>query len=217
MGFPDVAYYYEAANLVNIIRTLEPNKAIDRIEIEMQAMNELTDIELFWNLATSRRKLNIKNTFLSSTLKIWDRWKPKLIGKIYPFTTFTNQKWFDSNLKSLFVNWEKLGINRLKDLTKNGEILLLEDRTQIKILCLRYFQLQTILSKKSLRMDLKKKLSYLEKLDLEDNSTKIKLSLTYKTIVNHDTESANTKIEKWDQDCDRQLTRLGGKYVTLIL
>lgn len=54
LGIPDLAFYYEAANLVDCVRILNTDIDIDWIDIELWSSKNLSRHEIFWSCKSKR-------------------------------------------------------------------------------------------------------------------------------------------------------------------
>lgn len=119
LGIPDLALYYEAAQLANIMCAL--NSTVDKEWMRMEFFNHnnLSKHEIIWAPKTKRPVSLMDNSFCRMTLQIWDKWKSKLTRKISsPFLPLTNLGWFSRDLEVLIKGWNSQNVWLLNDVQK---------------------------------------------------------------------------------------------------
>lgn len=210
MGIPDLKYYYMAANLTTIARLTTQPTTVDWMAIELDALREMSGYDLLWQMPKQRKTLQVTDTYLKTTLQLWDLWKPKLVQKYSCLMTLTHHDWFSPDLEKILCTWKSRGVITLKDITKKGCLLQKQDiksLVHMKLLWIHYFELRSILTQKHFKADLTKEMTDFEcLLALDDSSTKSKLSIIYKLLLALDKEPFLSPLKKWEKDCEKTFT-----------
>lgn len=103
LGISDLESYYQATNLAEIAMLITQQQEPDWVEIEKEHLQVETLAELVWQKKRDLRNKNIYYHFLLyNNLKIWDKWRFRLLTEISPYTTFTNQEWFQPSNSDFF-------------------------------------------------------------------------------------------------------------------
>lgn len=140
-----------------MVRWAGETDAIDWTEIELENIHPYTAYDLLWLNSKQRLQLNITNTYLTTTLKIWNLWKPTLVRRYSKLITLTHHGRFAPDLEKILQGWRFSGLTTLKDITHKGHVLQkmdLETKTYSSILWLHYLQLRSKLSQKCFKTDL---------------------------------------------------------------
>lgn len=209
MGIPNLRLYHEGANLATITRLTDQTTSSDRTKVELNFLKTMTGHELLWQTPKQRKQLQIPNTYLSTTLAIWDKRRCKLVRKYLRMMTLTHHGWFTSDVEKVIKEWKPEGGMRIKDVTKKGQLLQkqdLENMLQKKLMWIHYFQLRLTLTQKCVKDLLKNMMSFELLLDMGDTSTKHKLSTIYKILLSLDPEPFKPTLAKWRRDCRKTLT-----------
>lgn len=90
LGISDLPLYYEAAQLTSILRVLKSPVEADWMCMEFLNHKNLTKYDIIWGPRNNRPTETTGNAFCAMTLKIWGKWKPKLIRKFSPAMPLIN-------------------------------------------------------------------------------------------------------------------------------
>lgn len=158
LGVPNFQIHYEAAYLVNVLRILTSEDELSWVNIETLNLKNLMHKDIFWLTKPERKPLNTDNTYLTPTLKIWNKWKLRLVKRTSLYMPLSCFKWPIDNLKYIIHSWKQVGIITFKDITSRGSLLTkneLEEKTHTNLMWLCYFQIREILSSRLVQEDLK--------------------------------------------------------------
>lgn len=197
--------YNAAANLATVLRVLNTVEDADWMSIETTNSKGYTKQDFFWLSKLCRRALQLKNRFLAVTLDIWDKWKQKLVWQHSPQMTLGSVTWPMSDLDVLMKTWKAKTICKLKDILHKNTLLPkqdLQDKMNIHLGWMHYFQIRAMLTRPEVLMDLKKgNMAYEHLIVSEDSSSKHKLSMIYQILLLAESKVDVSNIEAWERNC----------------
>lgn len=84
LGLPGLHVYHKASQLINVLKLTCPDhqKLNDWLDIEGSYTTPLTLWEPLWQKCLQQSSLDRDNTFLKTTLNIWNKWRSKLIPEL---------------------------------------------------------------------------------------------------------------------------------------
>lgn len=209
IGIPDIQLYYEAAQLANVLRILNMTSNTDWMRIEFDNGTNQTPQEILWSPSCNRPKTLRFNSYCMLTLKIWDKWKPKLTGQLSPLLPLTAFLGFPEDIRRVIATWNSDAVYTLRDTTNRGEILPkadLERKTGRHLPWMHYFQLRSALSTPEVKRNLKRQTTSFEKLLVaKDPSMKNKLSILYHILLDYMPPAMDAHRKQWERECGRSL------------
>ena len=114
LGVPNLIWYYQSARLAQLSEIFLKNERPDWIDIEEQAIPNITIEDLMWS--HTKKRPSILSPTLSQTLVLWDSLKnnPSLISKGRPLSNIFIDPFFTSKIdKDSFKWWHDKGLYRI--------------------------------------------------------------------------------------------------------
>lgn len=130
--------YYQAANLVNVVLTVQPSPQTPWIQIERVSTLGCTSQELV-RMPLSKHPSQYRNCFLRASLTIWDGVCSQLVPRISPLSVCTKQSWFSPGMEQDAFKFD------LMENGKNQEKEQLKRRIDSLIQLVQYSQLEDLM------------------------------------------------------------------------
>lgn len=107
----DLYLYYLAANLTTVLRMNNQLDSLPWLDIELQTEWKDLCSNLIWK--KNVRELMASeglSPYLPTTLRIWAKLRPKLVGQPSRLIPLTGHQWFSSGIETLLRRWAGAGI-----------------------------------------------------------------------------------------------------------
>lgn len=209
---PNLKWYYWSAQLRSAMFYFTEESLPAWVKIEQASIKNLP-LKLYLYSADQKTLKKItENPFLKNTIVIWFKAhqhinETPLISRFSPI--WGNTQFKPGRKDGGFRIWFNKGVQKISDLYLNGELLTFAELRQTYNIPLKHFfkylQLKHFIAAKHKNVMLEPRLSYIEKLILENLTGKRQISLFYATLISYDKESTVDRLEAWRLDIDENI------------